>query len=238
MASVCSSRRGVGGGVFSLKGSVAGAIGLCSTVFLSTTAWSASCFDLAWRRGKPFDYYAAETRVDSGTYRGGLLHLVEKVHFGDDVRNLVKGSSSRLPGDILFVLNTIPNHPGALDAYSRYEKRYRSSQTFRENRDNERPLYEAECFFERAERIFPANPQTRFVWGLHYYRNGQLDRSRTLMESALELRPGYVEAHYNLGLVAVSQGMLEDARRHAKIAYDAGYPLQGLRRRISELEGQ
>jgi len=59
-----------------------------------------SCFEMEWKRGKPFDYYHPETRESTGTFRGGLLHLVEKYHFNDDVRNLVKGLSGAMPGDI------------------------------------------------------------------------------------------------------------------------------------------
>lgn len=210
--------------------------GLLLLACLPSVAWSASCFDMEWKRGRPFDYYAAETRQHTGTYRGGLLHLVENRHFTDEVRQLVRGSSARLPGDILFVLNSIPNHPGALDAYSRYEARYRSSKSFRENRGNLRPSHEAECFFERANQVYPGNPETQLVWALHHYRNDNLARAQSLLESAIALKPGYIEAHYNLGLIHARHGQLEAAKQHARVAYDAGYPLDGLRKRIAEME--
>jgi len=193
---------------------------------------------MEWKRGRPFNYYAAETRQDTGTYRGGLLYLVENRHFTPEVRNLTKGSSARLPGDLLFVLNTIPNHPAALDAYSRYEAKYKTSKSFRKNRDNRPPQYSAECFFERAARLYPGNPETQFVQALHYYRRDDLSRAQSLLESAIKLSPDYIEAHYNLGLIYIKQGRLELAKKHAAIAYDAGYPLAGLQRMIADREQQ
>lgn len=114
----------------------------------------ASCFDLEWKRGKPYDYYDSETRVATQGRGKSLLYFVEHYHFTPEVRSLVKGTTTALPGDILFVLNSIPNHPGALDAYSRYEKRYQSSATFQNSRNYKQPQYKADCFFERANRVF------------------------------------------------------------------------------------
>ena len=83
------------------------------------------CSELKWRRDKPYDYYAAETREPSGTFRYGLLKMVEGSHFTESVRTLEAGYRGNQPADILFTLGSIPNHPAALDAYSRYERRYK-----------------------------------------------------------------------------------------------------------------
>lgn len=213
---------------------VALAKSICLSVVLMTLAANvnASCFEALWKRGKPYNYYANETRVSTSTYRGGLLYLVESRHFTSSVLNLTKGSTSRLPGDLIFVLNTIPNHPSALDAYSRYEYRYRTSEAFREDRDNQRPAYSADCLFERAVRVFPGNAETFIAWGIHHYRNSDTNSAKKTFLQALELSPNNVEAHYNLGLVYVDLGQIELARKHATIAYEAGYPLPGLRQKI------
>ncbi|ALS97666.1 tetratricopeptide repeat protein [Lacimicrobium alkaliphilum] len=205
-------------------------------LLLISTMVSASCFDMEWKRGKPFDYYAPETRADTGTYRGGLLYLVENRHFTPEIRSLTKGTSARQPGDILFVLNSIPNHPAALDAYSRYEKRYNESELFKNRMDTRKPVYPADCFFERADRVFPGNGQTMAVWGIHEYRYGRLDKARERLERAVALQPDNVEAHYNLGLVYADLKDITQAKKHAEIAYQAGYPLPGLHNKIAELE--
>lgn len=220
-----------------MEGFVKHTILYLTLVFLAVPV-HASCFDAQWKRGKPYDYYAAETRESTGTYRGGLLYLVENRHFTQDVLSLTRGSTGRLPGDLLFVLNTIPNHPQALDAYSRYEYRYRTSESFRESRDHSRPGYAAECLFERAAKVFPGSAQTHIAWGVHHYRNSDLEKAEKAFLIALKLSPNSIDAHYNLGLVYVERGKLELARKHADIAYSAGYPLPGLKRKIDKVAQQ
>ncbi len=197
---------------------------------------AASCNQMEWKRGKPFDYYAAETRMDTGTYRGGLLYLVEKHHLTKDVQALERGATGAMPGDLLFVLNTIPNHPQALDAYSRYERRYRDSRVFRERKDTNRPVYTSECLFGRADNVFPNVAETKVVWAIHRYRNGKYQESAELLHQALVIQPDYVQAHYNLGLVYVKLNDIERAHKHADIAYAGGYPLPGLKNKLSDLE--
>ena len=195
-----------------------------------------SCFEMEWKRGKPFDYYHPETRESTGTFRGGLLHLVEKYHFNDDVRNLVKGLSGAMPGDILFVLNSIPNHPSALDAYSRYAYQLQHSELFRKKQASAMLSHSADCLFLRANEVFPNNPETLLVWAIHQFRNKRFNAAQQILERAVSIAPDYVEAHYNLGLVYVELNNTEAARKHATIAYDAGYPLMGLKNKLATLE--
>lgn len=207
-------------------------------MLLASTYVSASCNQMAWKRGKPFDYYATETRASTATFRGGLLHLVENYHLTPDVRNLVRGATGAMPGDLLFVLNTIPNHPVALDAYSRYEHRYHESASFREQKFMDRPVHTADCLFQRADRVFPNMAETKVVWAIHRYRKGEYEESEDLLRQAIALQPNYVEAHYNLGLVYIELNQFELARRHADVAYAAGYPLPGLKKKLSRLGQQ
>jgi len=204
-------------------------------VFCFSGTVVASCNQMEWKRGKPFDYYAPETRASTGTFRGGLLHLVDNYHLTPDVRNLVRGATGAMPGDLLFVLNTIPNHPVALDAYSRYERRYLESALFREQKFMDRPVHTADCLFERADRVFPNMAETKVVWAIHRYRSGRYEDAEVLLLQAITLQPNYVEAHYNLGLVYVALNQLASAQKHADIAYAAGYPLPGLKKKLARL---
>ncbi|GGD75342.1 tetratricopeptide repeat protein [Lacimicrobium alkaliphilum] len=205
-------------------------------LLLASSMVSASCFNLEWKRGKPYDYYDNETRVATQGRGKSLLYFVEHYHFTPEVRSLQKGTTTALPGDILFVLNSIPNHPGGLDAYSRYEKRYNNSPTLQNSRNYKKPQFKADCFFERADRVFPGRAETLMVWGIHEFRNNRLDRARSLLQRTIELKPEYIEAHYNLGLVLVDLKLPDIARKHANIAYEAGYPLPGLLNKLDELE--
>ena len=195
-----------------------------------------SCFEMDWKRGKPYDYYHSSTRESTGTFQGGLLYLVEKVHFNHDVRNLVKGSTGQLPGDILFVLNSIPNHPGALDAYSRYEHSLQHSDVFRSKQSRPTLIHGADCLFVRANEVYPNNAETLLVWAIHQFRNKRFNAAKQILERAVAIAPDYVEAHYNLGLVYVELNDAENATKHATIAYDAGYPLMGLKNKLARLQ--
>ncbi|WP_052748926.1 tetratricopeptide repeat protein [Arsukibacterium ikkense] len=195
-----------------------------------------SCFDMEWKRGKPFDYYHPATSQASGTYRGGLLYLVERHHFTDDVRNLVKGSTGAMPGDILFVLNSIPNHPAALDAYSRYEYQLKHSEVFRSRQARPTMAHPADCLFLRANEVFPSNAETLLVWSIHQFRNKRFTAAQQILERVIAIAPDYIEAHYNLGLVYVELNNATSARKHADIAYEAGYPLMGLKNKLAKLE--
>lgn len=212
--------------------------GANANIDTSTMTINRSCFELEWRRGKPFDYYHSSTRESTGTYRGGLLHLVENGHFNDDVRQLIKGKTSVLPGDILFVLNSIPNHPAGLDAYSRYEYQLANSELFRSKQAKPSLTHSADCFFLRANQVFPNNAETLLVWGIHQFRNNRFSAAQQILERAVAIAPTYVEAHYNLGLVYAELNNVEAAQKHATIAYDAGYPLMGLKNKIAKLKQQ
>ena len=49
---------------------------------------------------------------------------------------------------------------------------------------------------------------------------------------ALRIDAKSPEAHYNLGLLYFDAGRTDDALEHAVAAYDAGFPLPGLRNKL------
>lgn len=196
----------------------------------------ADCFQLPWsRHDKPWDYYSNEARMPDGNTPQGLINLVEKHHFAQSVRTLQRGQTSPLPGDMMFILKIIPNHPLVLDTYSRFEKRYRESESFRNDNYVRKPEYSADCFFKRAHQVFPGNAQTLLVWGLHFFRNDDYVNALDRLLAANALAPDDVEVQYNLGLTYAQLGNLEKAQEFAKLAYDAGYPLPGLKNKIDQL---
>lgn len=192
----------------------------------------ASCMDLPWRRGKPYDYYASNTREKNGTYPSGLLSMVESAHFDPRVQMLFKGKSGAQPQDLLFVLTSIPNHPAALDAYSRYVKKYSDSSVFRSDKMTQRPKYTPECFFMKAMKTYPDRAETFKVWAMHLYREGSYDKSIEALHSAMSLGDNGADVHYHLGMSYFSLGDLDSARNHAQKAYAAGYPFQGLKQKL------
>lgn len=210
---------------------------LMPALLLSSEAFSKDkCMEMKWRRGKPWDYFASETRASTGTYQGGLLYLVESAHFTKSVRRLNGGKTGKQPQDLLFVLGSIPNHPVALDAYARYEYLWNTSKAFQNNKDNIKPAFKAGCFFERAAQVFPSQPYTYLTWGIYFHRLGDYQSALDKFLQADELMPGSSETKYNIGLAYVELKDLENAKAYAEKAYKLGYPLQGLNNKIAELE--
>lgn len=200
----------------------------------SENAIASACEDLAWKRGRPFDYYAPETNVPNGTYARGLLNMVNHAHFTMEVQLLQKGKSARLPGDILFVLMSIPNHPGALDTYSRFVVKYRTSELFKNSNKTLKPAYDPDCFFQRATRIYPQHAETHKVWGIHLYREKRYSDALSAFLEAQSKGDTSAEIQYNLGLTYLALEDNENAVTYARKAYNAGYPLQGLRKKLGD----
>ena len=170
----------------------------------------------------PWDYSNASQREQR-------LPIVEQFHFTSEVETLKAGASGDLALDLDYTLRAFPNHPRALWAMARLQLRDGYPATAH--------YYSAECYFERALRWRPEDPAVWLVYGMYLHRKKDIDGALQKYQRALELQPDNLEAHYNLGLVYAERGQYEEARQQAKIAYDGGYPLPGLRR-ILEKSGQ
>ncbi|MFC6438697.1 tetratricopeptide repeat protein [Bowmanella sp. JS7-9] len=192
------------------------------------------CNEMEWSRsGHPWDYYSAEARVPDGNTPQGLVNLVEKHHFNSDVQNLNKGQTSRLPGDMLFILKIIPNHPRVLLTYSRYEKKYTELESFRLNDAHNKPPYSAECLIKRAINVYPQHTETHKVLGIHYFQHGNFQQALQPFKHIEATNPNDIENLYNLGLTYCKLGEIELAKQYAAAAYGAGYPLQGLQSMVT-----
>lgn len=190
---------------------------------------SASCMELG---GEQYDYYSAEVREKNGTFPTGLLNMVEGAHFTPNVQLLKAGHRDAQPGDLKYTLRKLPNHPGALDAWSRYEIKYRSSKLFRSTPGNKRPLLTADCFFERAISMYPQHAETYKVWGIHLYRHEKYDDSIAMILKAQSMGDRGADMHYYLGLSYLANGDRPSAEFHAKEADRLGFPFKGLQRKL------
>jgi len=172
---------------------------------------------------------ASGTSGTSATYdytnpehRARFLNVVEVHHFTQDVRELRRGSTSRVANDLEYVLNWFPNHHPALDAFARL--------AIREGRT--RPVgaqTDIECRFKWAVDVKPDDAMVRVIQGLYYLRLGRNQDARDYLQMAADLQPDHAEVHYNLGLVLFRLEDYESARTHAEQAYALGYPLPGLK---------
>ncbi|REL31137.1 tetratricopeptide repeat protein [Thalassotalea euphylliae] len=211
---------------------------IVSLVLAPLTLLAADCEELPWRRGKPYDYYDVETREPSGTFSLGLLYMVESAHFTRNVRTLKKGHTGAQPGDLMFVLSSIPNHPEALDAYSKYTHFYNTRESFRIKKLNSKPKFSPECFIKRAIALYPKYASTHLVLGMHYYRNTQFNKAIAALQQSLSIDNENAETHYILGLAFLKIGNIDSAKLHAEKAYARGYPLPGLKNELAKFEKQ
>lgn len=76
---------------------------------------------------------------------------------------------------------------------------------------------EARQVFERLTEEFPELPEPYNNLAVIYASEGELDRARTLLETALSVRPDYPTAHENLGDIYLQMGA-DAYQRAARLA--------------------
>jgi hypothetical protein len=158
------------------------------------------------------------------------LPVVEQAHFTPEVENLqghkkCGGDGCQLTGDIEYTLQSFPNHHRALFSMAQYHIRGM-------NKTGKPMVYTAECFFDRAMRFKPNDGSVYMIYGYYLSKIGRSDDALQEYEKAVRLMPNSAEAHYNLGLLYTDAGDYPRAREHAHRAYELGFPLPGLRRKL------
>jgi len=168
----------------------------------------------------PWDYTNPATHVH--------LERVEHSYFAPHVENLAWDPKQ----DAMSAAKTLriyPNHHRALYTLMRYYRDY-------PNIDNKNEIHSMECLFARASFFAPNDPTVYMLYGMHYHWNSDFIGSKGKYLKAYDLDPENPQVNYNLGLMYYDQGDYESAAKHADIAYNGGYPLQGLRKKLSRLE--
>lgn len=151
------------------------------------------------------------------------IFLVERAHFTPPVEALIKGSTSRLPGDIHYTLRHIPNHYRALSSMAKYQLRH----TVQSDR-----YWTMDCYFERAFAFRPKDAKIHHLYGTYLHRAKRVSDARQQYEVAEALGLDSVELYYNRGLLEFEAGNLEESARYASRAYAGGYPLPALRDKL------
>lgn len=166
----------------------------------------------------PYDYSNIE-------HRQKYLPVVERVHLTPEVLALKERSGTGdVALDIDYTLRAFPNHPAALDAMARLQISQPRSPTAR--------YFPIECYFKRAELFAPTDPAVKLVQAIYLRRIGKPEQALENLVEAVTLAPESPEVHYNLGLLYFDLGDHEKALEHGKRAYELGYPLPGLRRKL------
>jgi hypothetical protein len=192
-----------------------------SLAFATVLLWSGPAFALCggplennnFRR--PIDINSAEDR--------DKIFLVERAHFTPSVEALIKGSTSKLPGDIHYTLRHIPNHYRALSSMATFQLR---------NPTQSDRYWTMDCYFERAFTFRPKDAQLHMLYGTYLHKAGRNAEARRSYAEAEALGLISSELYYNRGLLEFELNDLEVARRYASLAYAHGYPLPALRDKL------
>jgi tetratricopeptide (TPR) repeat protein len=176
-----------------------------------------SCGSLANGYG-PFDYRSDKDK----------LGIVEGAHFTSEVENLITGKGGYLGGDLDYTLRAFPNHHRALMAVMRYGERSKS----------ERPphvRYSIGCYFNRALRFRSDDDMVRIIYATYLSKKGQNIAALEQLNRIKDSDGQSANLDYNIGLVFLDLKEFDKALAHAHKAYQAGFPLPGLRNRLVRL---
>jgi tetratricopeptide (TPR) repeat protein len=155
------------------------------------------------------------------------LPIVERAHFTSNVEQLIRGETALGPmNDIAYTLNRFPNHHRALYSMMRYNLALETRPAAGTRRS-------PECWFDRAMRFKSDDGTVRMLYGIYLHKISKPDAALRRYEEALTLLPNSAEVHYNMGLTYLDLKDYDAAANHAAKAYDLGYPLPGLRKRLA-----
>lgn len=168
----------------------------------------------------PYDY-------SDFSQRQKHLTIVERYHFTPNIENLASGNSGPVGGELDYTLRAFPNHHRALAALAKLGVRDKTIKPIGTK-------YSVHCYFERAIRFKPSDPVVRMVYGNYLQKLGQPDKAIDQFIVAVNLQPEDPTINYNLGLLYMEKKDYEQARTHAKKAYEQGFPLPGLKNKLVE----
>lgn len=164
------------------------------------------------------DYTSAKDRRN--------LALVEAFHFTPDIEAL-RHTAIRPGENIATTLEHYPNHHRALAAMARLGQREAAAKV-------NGAAYTVDCYFERAMRYRPADAKVRVVFSSHLLETGRADAALAQMREAVRIDPLDAASHYNLGILLVMRGDYAQAKAHARVAYERGFPLPALKNKLLE----
>jgi tetratricopeptide (TPR) repeat protein len=166
----------------------------------------------------PYDYRSDKDK----------LRIVEQFHLTPEVISLVRGSTGEHPGgDIDYTLRAFPNHSVALMSMVRLgdkEKKAKPSGS----------RYSVECWLYRAVRFRDNDATARMIYANYLAKQGRNAEALKQLNEAVELGEDSANLQYNIGFVYFNLGKFDEALNYAHRAYQAGFPLPGLRDKLKK----
>ncbi|GAB2860897.1 hypothetical protein GCM10027277_31920 [Pseudoduganella ginsengisoli] len=148
------------------------------------------------------------------------LSQVEKTAFTPEVESGARGMAGGTALEA--TLAAFPNHAPALNALTRL--------ALKEKRATIPGMkYPVECYYDRAQRFAPDDAAVYAAYAGYLFGLGLNDKAVEMYVRAVELDSRNAVIHYNLGLAYFKLNNYELANKYAQRAYNAGFPLPGLR---------
>jgi tetratricopeptide (TPR) repeat protein len=189
-------------------------------------------FFISHGRAEVSDFSCGHLRNSYGPYDyrsdKDKLPIVEGAHFTPEVANLVRGSTSGSPGgDIDYTLRAFPNHPGALMSMVRLGDKEKTAKPSGSR-------YTVECWLNRAVRFRDNDATVKMIYAIYLAKKGSKAEALKQLNDAVQLGEDDANLQYNIGLVYLNLGKYDEALKHAHVAYQAGFPLPGLRDKLKQ----
>lgn len=167
----------------------------------------------------PFDYRSATPSEK---------HLVERAHFTPAVEQLKSGKSSYLGADLSYTLSVYPNHSRALMAIAKLAMREKTDKPAYST-------YSVRCWFDRAIRFRPEDPNVRMIYGMYLINNKKYKEALEHLEIAANEDKDNANLNYNIGLAYFELKQYEEALVFAHRAQALGFSLPGLKNKLARL---
>jgi len=185
----------------------------------------------------PFDYKEVLASKNTPLWETARLWEINKIHYGKGLSTLSKSgvtktSIKHIWKEFDYTLRAFPNHAQALYSMINIEL-----SRIRLNQSQQIPSLTTppECYLLRSISFRPKQTDSYLLFAIYAHKLKRYDLAKFYYLQALQINPKNPEINYNYGLLLVDINNLPEAKKFAKIAYDAGYPLMGLKNKIDTL---
>lgn len=158
--------------------------------------------------GTPFGDYLVDK---------GKVAASESYHFTPQVESLIRGqSTTRVGGDIDFMLRNYPNHHRALVAMMRLGEKEKSPKP-------DGASLTVDCYFERAVRFRPKDSVSRVLYANYLAKNKRETDAALQLDQAASTDADNPFTQYTVGLIYLEMGRHEKALEQAHKALKLGF---------------
>lgn len=160
----------------------------------------------------PHDYY--ESKEERRKW-------AESYHMKPGIKRMNERNFTSAFSEFNFVLQYIPNHPGALSLMGDLTILMKRPEL-------------GDKYFKKAFELYPKTVRAESYkdYGRFLYLSGNNEGAIQALKKSLQMDPKLSLAHYYLGLTYCATKDFVRANHHAQIIYSRGYPLSELREKL------